>query len=94
MKRMLATAALTATLLSAPMALAAERSVTLKVEYMTCPTCPYIIKKSLSNVPGVEKVEVSFQDKTAVVIFDDAKTNVSALTAATTNVGFPSRAVE
>ncbi len=35
-------------------------------------------------------VKVSFKYKTALVTFDDGKTNVAALTAATTNVGFSS----
>ena len=39
-------------------------------------------------------VAVSFKKKTAVVAFDDSKTNVAALTAATANVGFPSRVIE
>ena len=36
------------------------------------------------------KVAVSYKDKTAIVTFDDAKTGVNALTAATTNAGYPS----
>ena len=41
-------------------------------------------------MPGVTKAVVSYADKTAVVTFDDAKTAVPALTAATTNAGYPS----
>lgn len=32
----------------------------------------------------------SYEHKTAVVTFDDAKTNVQSLMAATTNAGYPS----
>ena len=39
-------------------------------------------------------VAVSFKKKKATVTFDDSKTNVAALTTATTNVGFPSRVIE
>jgi mercuric ion binding protein len=39
-------------------------------------------------------VAVSFKKKRATVTFDDNKTNVAALTAATANVGFPSRVIE
>jgi mercuric ion binding protein len=35
-------------------------------------------------------VAVSYQDKTAVVTYDDTKTDLKALTAATTNAGYPS----
>ena len=41
-------------------------------------------------MPGVAKVAVSFKDKTAVVTYDDSKTDVKGLTSATTNAGYPS----
>jgi mercuric ion binding protein len=44
----------------------------------------------LETVPGVEKVEVSFERKEAVVTFDDTKTGVGALLDATKNAGYPS----
>jgi len=70
--------------------LAAERTITLAVQNMYCAACPYTVRASLRAVAGVSKVTVSLQDKTAVVTYDDAKTGVKALTAATTNAGFPS----
>ncbi|MEL0108336.1 MAG: mercury resistance system periplasmic binding protein MerP [Rhodospirillaceae bacterium] len=73
---------------------AAEKTVTLAVEKMTCVTCPYIVKKSLTKVKGVRKVEVSFAEKKAVVTFDDSQTTVAALTNATTENGFPSKLVQ
>ena len=36
------------------------------------------------------KATVSYKDKTATVIYDDARVNLSALTSATTNAGYPS----
>jgi periplasmic mercuric ion binding protein len=71
-------------------ALAAERTVTLAVQNMYCAACPHTVKGSLQAVPGAESVAVSFRQKTATVTYDDAKTNVKALTAATTNAGYPS----
>jgi periplasmic mercuric ion binding protein len=71
-------------------ALAAERTVTLAVQNMYCAACPHTVKASLQAVTGVKMVAVSLQQKTATVIYDDAKTNVKALTAATTNAGYPS----
>lgn len=71
-------------------ALAAERTVKLAVQNIYCAACPHTVKSSLQAVPGVKAVSVSFEDKTAVVTFDDAKTNVKALTTATTNAGYPS----
>ena len=75
-------------------AFAGERTVTLAVENMTCATCPYIVKQSLAAVPGVITVDVSFEDGTAAVTFDDAQTNVLALMAATVGNGYPSRQIE
>jgi len=72
---------------------AAERSVTLKVEGMTCAGCPYQVKRSLTKVEGVRSAEVSLETKRAVVTYDDAETNVAALTAATAEAGFPSAPV-
>ena len=71
-------------------AFAGQQTVTLSVE-MGCPTCPYIVKGSLKKVAGVLDVKVSYADQQAVVRFDDAQTNVSALTDATRSVGFPSK---
>lgn len=69
---------------------AAERTVTLAVQNMYCAACPGTVRKSLQAVPGVIKAVVSFADKTAIVTYDDVKTNVKALTSATTNAGYPS----
>jgi mercuric ion binding protein len=77
-------------LLTSSAALAGEKTVTLAVENMYCSACPITVKSSLEAVPGVSRAVVSYADKTAVVTFDDAKTAVPALTAATTNAGYPS----
>lgn len=70
--------------------LAADETVTLAVKNMSCADCPFIVKKSLEGVPGVSKVTVSYKDKTAVVTYDGAKVDVTALTTATTKAGYPS----
>lgn len=69
---------------------AAERTVTLAVQNMTCATCPYTVRRSLEAVPGVANVVVSFEDKTAVVTYEDTKTDMQALTTATATAGYPS----
>jgi len=70
--------------------LAATKTTTLSVPGMTCAACPITVKKALDKVEGVEKTEVSFEKKEAVVTFDDAKTNIKALQEATKNAGYPS----
>lgn len=78
-----------AALFSAP-AWAAPRAVTLSVPGMTCAACPITVKKALTKVEGVQSAAVSYEKRQAVVIFDDAKTDVRALTQATANAGYPS----
>jgi len=90
MNKLLTSAALTLCMLASSTAFAAERTVTLAVKNMYCAACPHTVKASLEAVPGVAKVVVSYRDKTAVVTYDDGKTEVKALTAATTNAGYPS----
>lgn len=90
MRRLIATVAFGAGLVSASMVQAAERTVTLAVRNMYCATCPYTVRASLEAVPGVKNVVVSFPEKTAVVTYDDAEANLDALTTATTNAGYPS----
>jgi mercuric ion binding protein len=69
---------------------AATRQVTLTVPTMDCATCPVTIRVALLKVPGVSKAVVSYKHRTAVVTFDDAKTDVAALTRATDGAGYPS----
>jgi mercuric ion binding protein len=90
MNKLLVSTAFTLGLLASSAALTAEKTVTLAVKNMYCAACPHTVKASLEAVPGVTKVAVSYKDKTAIVTFDDAKTVVDALTAATTNAGYPS----
>ena len=71
---------------------AAPQTVTLSVPGMTCSACPLTVKLALNKVPGVSKTDVSFEKLQAVVSFDDAKTNVQALTKATADAGYPSTA--
>jgi mercuric ion binding protein len=77
-------------LLVSSAASAGEKTVTLAVQNMYCSACPITVKSSLEAVPGVANVVVSYEEKTAVVTFDDAKTAVPALISATTNAGYPS----
>ena len=52
--------------LSTP-AWAATRTVTLAVPGMTCAACPITVKTALAKVAGVEKTDVSFERREAVV---------------------------
>src|SRR5665213_1441779 len=88
--RLLARAAAALFCLACISAFAAPRQVTLSVPTMDCATCPITIKAALLRVPGVTRAQVSYARRHAVVRFDDAKTDVAALTRATGDAGYPS----
>lgn len=69
---------------------AATQTVTLSVPGMTCAACPITVKKALSRVEGVSKIDVSYAKLEAVVTFDDIRTSVEDLTQATADAGYPS----
>ncbi len=75
---------------ASPAALAEVKTVTLSVPGMDCELCPATVRKAISRVHGVSKVEASLKTKEAVVTYDDKLTNVDALTKATANAGYPS----
>ena len=89
MNKYLSALALIGSVIMAPAAWAGERTVTFAVDNMTCASCPYIVQSSMAAVPGVAKVAVSFEAKTATVTFDDAKTNPDAIATASMNAGYP-----
>ena len=82
--------ALASMIMTAAPAWAAVQTVTLSVPSMDCPVCPITVKKALMNVAGVSKAEINFDKRQATVTFDDAKTNVAALTQAIAHAGYPS----
>ncbi len=84
--------ALTALLFASGAAFASERTVTLNVANATCELCGPIVKRSLTRVSGVLDVQISEAEGAAIakVRFEDNRTDVPALIAATTNAGYPS----
>jgi len=90
MNKLLALGAFAIGIITSPAVMAADKTITLAVSNMDCAACPSIVKGSLQAVPGVAKVAVSFKDKTATVVYDDAKADVNELTSATTKAGYPS----
>nr|WP_245242679.1 heavy-metal-associated domain-containing protein [Neisseria yangbaofengii] len=55
---------------------------------MTCGGCVKSVTRILENTDGVAKAEVSLENKSAVIEFDAAKTNVDALIEAIGDGGF------
>ncbi len=71
----------------------APREVQLSVPGMNCPSCPFTVQKSLTNLDGVISAKVTFKDKQASVTYDPAKVTVEQLIAATTKAGYPSKII-
>lgn len=70
-----------------------QQTVKLKLDNMTCAMCTITIKKALQQVEGVQKVVINYETKTALVTFDNQKTNIAVLINTTTNAGYPSTLV-
>lgn len=64
------------------------KSVTLKVDGMTCSLCVTAVKKALSRIEGVKAVRVSLEKKEAVVEYDEGKTNVQEMIKAVDGAGY------
>jgi len=91
MKQLITALAISSSLFISAPVLAAEKTVKLSVPGMTCASCPYIVKESISMIDGVKTVEATMQDRSATVTFDDQVTNLKEITEATKNVGYPSK---
>lgn len=65
------------------------QSVTLKIEDMTCASCPLTVKQALKKVSGVTEVHVDFKTKLAQVKFDPDKTQPEQLARVVTQIGYP-----
>ena len=74
-------------------ALQGLQTVALKIDNMSCASCPMIVRRTLEDVEGVTRAKVSFRDKTAIVTYDAAKCAPRDLLAATARNGFPSTMV-
>ena len=61
---------------------------TIKVEGMSCGHCVMRVKKAIEGVQGVKKVDVSLENRQAVVEFDEGKTDVEKIKAAVRETGY------
>jgi mercuric transport protein len=73
-------------------ALAATKTITIRVEGMHCKMCSASVTKALKATDGVEKVEVSDAKGEAVIQYDDQKVTEAKLREVINSTGF--KAVE
>ncbi|HFC8510073.1 TPA: heavy-metal-associated domain-containing protein [Neisseria subflava] len=64
------------------------QTVTLNIDGMTCGGCVKSVTRLLEGVEGVEKAEVSLENKNAVITFDEGKTDADALIDAVEDGGY------
>jgi mercuric ion binding protein len=69
-------------------------TATFHVDKMTCATCPIAVKKAMQRVDGVESIDINFDSKKAVVIYNADVTNPQAIADAATNVGFSTQQID
>lgn len=72
----------------APALKATPQTVTLEVKGMTCGGCVLSTRKVLTRLPGVTKVDVSYEKGTAVVTYDPRKVTVEQMVAAIKTLGY------
>ena len=75
-------------LLAALMQAAALSQVTITVEGMVCPACPRAVKAALERLPGIAKVDVSFQKKEAAVEYDAQQISPERMVEVINTLGF------
>lgn len=71
-----------------------QKQTTFGIEHMTCAMCPVTVKRAMEGVAGVSEVRVDFEAKTALATYDPRRTNAAAIAAASTDAGYPARALQ
>lgn len=66
----------------------ATKTVTLKIQGMTCGGCVFGVRKVLSCLSGVSKAEVSYEKSRAVVTYDPAVVTIAQMIAAIKTLGY------
>lgn len=70
------------------------RTKVFAIENMTCPACPFTVKKAMARVTGVKKVTVDFDAKTATAVFDPTVASIDDIANASSGVGYPATPIE
>ena len=77
-----------------PSVAAQQSQTTFAIKNMTCATCPITVRKAMQGVSGVSAVSVDFKTKTARTTYDPRRTSPAQIAAASTNAGYPARAIK
>ena len=66
-------------------------TATLKVSGMTCNHCVHAVKRTLEDIDGVEQANVDLQAGSAVIEYDDVRTDPGAMADAVSEEGYPAQ---
>ena len=69
-------------------AFAESKTACFNVEGMTCSACTVTTKVAIKKLAGIESVDVSVDDKKAVIQYNDAKTNPDEIKRKIDSVGY------
>lgn len=64
------------------------QTINLNIDGMTCGGCVKSVTRLLEGIHGVSKVEVSLENKTAQIEFDESQTNIDTFIHAIEEGGF------
>ncbi len=64
------------------------KETNLKIEGMHCAGCSTRLEKVLNNLEGVEKAQVSLQEKKATIKYDENKISLKSIKEAIEDAGF------
>ena len=69
-------------------ALAETKNACFNVEGMTCATCTVTTKAAIKKLKGIKDVQVSLDEKSAVIKYDDALTSSDEIKKKIDSVGY------
>ena len=69
-------------------ALAETRNACFSVEGLTCATCTVTTKAAIKKLKGIKDVQVSLDEKSAVIKYDDALTSSDEIKKKIDSVGY------
>ena len=64
------------------------KETNIKIEGMHCAGCSTRLEKVLNNLEGVEKAQVSLQEKKATIKYDENKISLESIKEAIEDAGF------
>ena len=64
------------------------KEIKLKIEGMHCTGCSNRLEKVLNNTDGVEKATVSFEEKQAIITYNESQIDLTQIKEAIEGAGF------